>query len=106
RGFAIPAGGGLRTLQMLRATLPYWAGVFPVGLVVAAGWVRNRSKNRTSLAGKGPLGWISGVSRTVSLERAANFAEAVAGLIQNEVPLGEAMRIAADTWNDAPLAEA
>ncbi len=106
RGLEVPSGRGLRVLQMLRETLPYWAGALPVGLIIAAGWARSRSKNRTSCAGAGPLAWISGVSRTVSLERAANFSEATAALLQNGMPLAEAMRIAADSWNAAPLADA
>jgi general secretion pathway protein F len=106
RGLAVPSGGGLRVLQILRETLPYWAVALPVGLIITAGWARSRSKNRMSRAGTGPLSWISGVSRTVSLERAANFAEATAALLQNGVPLADAMRIAADVWNAAPLADA
>lgn len=106
RSLRISSGGGLKTLQMLRATLPYWAGVLPVGLIVAVSWARRRSLNRTARVGAGVLAWISGVSRTVSLERAANFAEASAALIQNGMPLSDAMRTAADTWNSAPLAEA
>ncbi len=105
-GLAVPSGRGLRVLQVLRETLPYWAGALPVGLIIAAGWARSRSKNRTSRAGAGPLAWVSGVSRTVSLERAANFAEATAALMHNGMPLAEAMRIAADAWNAAPLADA
>lgn len=106
RGLAIPSGQGLRVLQTLRGTLPYWAGVLPVGLIVAVGWARSRSKNQIARVDRGPLAWISGVSRTVSLERAANFAEATAALLQNGIPLPEAMRTAADAWNTAPLADA
>lgn len=102
----IASGDGLKTLQTLRATLPYWAGVLPISLVAVVSWARRRSHNQTARVGAGPLAWVSGVSRTVSLARAANFAEATAALLQNGLPLSEAMRTAADTWNSAPLADA
>jgi type II secretory pathway component PulF len=46
------------------------------------------------------------MSRAIFQERAANFAELLANLLDSGAPLPEAMRIAADAWNDSSLAEA
>jgi len=105
RGLAIPAGSGLKLLMTLRDSLPIWGWAVPLGLFVIGCWGRRRSRNSSSSSRRGFVSSISGVSRTVLLERAANFAEATAELLNIGVPLDDDLGQAADIWNDPALAE-
>ncbi len=94
----IPAGNGLRTLQSLRATLPYWASAVPLAALVIAGW---RIKSRSP-------GWplLAATSRAVFEEHAASFDDNVATLLDMGVSLPESLRLAAGTWTDPSRKEA
>ncbi len=94
----IAAGSGLQTLESLRATLPYWASAVPLAALVIAGWRIN------SRSGFRPL--LPGSSQAVLQQRAANFAESVATLLESDVPLPEALRLTADAWTDASCHDA
>lgn len=52
------------------------------------------------------LSLVPGMSRAIFQERSANFSDALATLLEGGAPLPEAMRIAADAWNDPVMAEA
>ena len=97
-GMRIPVGPGLQTLRSLRSTLPYWAGGLPLAALLIAGWQMN-SRSRF---------WpdLPGISRPLFEERAANFAEALAKLLESGTPLPEALRLSADAWSDAPQRDA
>ncbi len=93
RSMRIPVGTGLQTLQSLRSTLPYWASAVPLAALLVVGWrIQSRSP-------RWPV--LPGTARAMIEQRAANFADAVATLIDSGVPLPEALRLAADSWNDA-----
>lgn len=103
----IPAGSGLRALQTLRDTLPYWVAIAPVALLLWIAWrMWNRSRRGSLLfLTVGESTWLPGMSRVVFQERSANFAEAVARLLEKRTPFGEAVRLAADASGDARLTE-
>jgi type II secretory pathway component PulF len=94
----IPVRSGLQTLRSLRSTLPYWASVVPLAALVIVGW-RVRSQS-------GSWQVLPGASHAVSDERAASFADAIATLLDSGVPLPEALRLSADSWNIASQSEA
>jgi type II secretory pathway component PulF len=61
--------------------------------LVLAGWrIKSRSRFRSFLPGS---------SLALLHERAANFAENVAALLESGLPLSAALPLAADTWADA-----
>lgn len=100
-------GPGLRVLQVLRDTLPYWATILPLILILFVAW-RIRSGSRRQVTGVrtgGLVGWLPGVSKTVYQERCARFAASLAELLDDGVPLDESLRIAADGSGDAALRE-
>ena len=102
----IKAGRGLQLLELLRASMPYWAVIFPVGLVASALWMRRRSRPLDEWRCERLLGWIPGISKSLFEERAANFAETTAKLLESGADRPESLQVAADVWNDRSLAEA
>ena len=99
---------GLRIMQFLRETLPYWVAVPPLALLwlIARLWrtaptsatLRDRRSNI--------LAWLPGWSRAAFQERCASFAEALATLIESNAPLEEALPLAAGACGDSQLLDA
>lgn len=103
----IAPGPGLRVLQVLRDTLPFWAAIPPILLIVlVARWVRSQSQRAAAgVSTSGLLRWLPGVSRILFQERCARFAASLAELLDNQVPLNEALPIAGTSSGDADLRE-
>jgi type II secretory pathway component PulF len=103
----VAPGSGLRVLQGLRDTLPYWAAIPPIVFFVIFVWWR-RSKSRQVIV-TGPtsrlLRWLPGASQVVFQERCARFARSLAQLLNSQVPLDDALEIAGDSSGDANLTE-
>jgi type II secretory pathway component PulF len=100
-------GPGLRVLQALRETLPYWAPIPPILLISLVMWWR-WAKSKWTTGGVldgGYFRWLPGVSRVVFQQRAALFAGSLAELLDSQVPLDEALVIAGDSSGDADLRE-
>ncbi|HMC11202.1 MAG TPA: type II secretion system F family protein, partial [Pirellulaceae bacterium] len=107
RSMQLPAGPSLTLLQSLRSTLPYWIGILPIGLLLFIGWSRIKSQPAASHGQSARLlRLVPGMSRAIFQERSANFAETLATLLEGGMPLPDALRIAADAWNDPALGEA
>jgi type II secretory pathway component PulF len=102
----IAPGPGLRALRLLRETLPYWAAIPPIVLlVIIAFWRRSRSQRAaTGVASSGMLRWMPGASQIVLNQRCARFAASLAELVEKNVPLDQALSIAGDASGDAELA--
>ena len=100
-------GPGLRVLEALRDTLPYWAAMLPIALFVLIAWrIRSGARRRvTGVRTGGLVGWLPGVRKTVSQERCARFAASLAELLDEGAPLDESLRIAGDGSGDAALRE-
>jgi type II secretory pathway component PulF len=102
QSMTIPAGMGLRALQALQRTLPYWIAIPPLGLVIAASWQRFKSGqvsqrdefNHSRI-------WFPGIKRGAFYEECASFAETLAALLDAGTPLDEGMRIASGVWSRA-----
>jgi type II secretory pathway component PulF len=105
RDLQVQPGAGLRTLQSLRAALPYWIAVPPLLLAMLALWLRSKSM-RPASGGGAVAAWLPGMAHATFQRRAAGFADVVAALLHSQMPLHEALPIAADAWNDAPMIEA
>jgi type IV pilus assembly protein PilC len=94
QGMRVQAGSGLRTLQWLRAALPYWIAIPPLGLVLVTGWQRLKSKQLSGNAAAALWAWLPGMKRAAFYERCASFAESLAMLLQSGAPLDESVKIA------------
>jgi type II secretory pathway component PulF len=99
----VKKGTGLRLIESVRQAMPYWAIIFPVGLIAAGIWVRRKSRPLQQRRRELVLDWIPGVSRAMFYERAAIFAETMAGLLETGITFGDALRAAAGVWNDRSL---
>jgi general secretion pathway protein F len=95
RSLQIPVRTGLQILQSLRSSLPYWVSAVPLGALLIFGW-RFRSRSQS-------LPVFLATAKATFEERTANFADAVATLLESGTPLAEALRLAADNWNDVSL---
>jgi type II secretory pathway component PulF len=99
----ISGGKGLHILQTLRDTMPYWVAVPPLVFVLIVTWpFKARLTNAGNFAGRFPH-WLPGMSHVVFQERCANFAEALANLVDRGVTLEEGLRLAAGACGDARL---
>jgi len=101
RGMGAPVGVSLRVVEALRGSLPYWAAILPVGLLLLVGWQR-RSKPLSARS----IHWLPGMSRALMEERAGKFAESLATLLESGTPLSEALDITAAVWSDKSRIEA
>jgi type II secretory pathway component PulF len=106
--FRIPPGSGLRVLQIIRDTLPFWVAAPPVLLLIYFVW---RGRKRSARAAAeinegGLLGGVSGTSTAMFEERCAYFAESLASLEEHDVPFDKALTLAAGVCGDPTLADA
>jgi general secretion pathway protein F len=106
----LPQGQGLRVLEWLQRTGPFWLPWLPplVLVVLLVWWFRSRSawsigSNRRSsrLARQG--GGYPTVARLLYLGRVAGFADTLALMLEHDVPLHEAVMLAADASGDRGL---
>jgi type II secretory pathway component PulF len=101
----VEPGWGLRILQLLRDTLPYWVAIPPIlMMLIVAAW--QRSKPRSAVSGahaRGILGWLPGARRSLFQERCASFSASLKELLDVGTPFDEALRIAGDATNDPNL---
>jgi general secretion pathway protein F len=88
---------GLKALQVLRSTLPYWSVAVPLVLLAVAAWQLRPQKQG------GAAGWRPGTSKPLFLERCGRFAATLAELLTSGIPLGESLRIAGDGCGDREL---
>jgi general secretion pathway protein F len=92
-------------MQWLRETLPYWSAVLPLALVLflLRLW-RTKSRDGASRGrATGFLTLIPGLSQAAFQERCASFAESLASLVESQVPLEDALPLAAGVCGDARL---
>jgi type II secretory pathway component PulF len=94
----IPAGSGLRGLQMLRDTVPFWVAIPPAALVLLLVATRFR-KGKTTRTAR----WLPGADRLLFEQQCASFAETLAAFLEAGVPLDDALRLAAGVWDDPQL---
>lgn len=103
----IQPGTGLAVLRRLRDTLPIWVAVAPTILLVYVAWRFWRRPRHTFSTKRrlGLLAAVSGTSNAMRQERCAHFAESVAALEENKVPLEKALAQSARVCGDPELAD-
>jgi len=78
----------------------YWLGAIPIVLVIFAGWIWYGA-GRAALSGNqmpaALLGWMPWTGQMIRASRTAAFADVLALLVENEVPLDQSVVLAAET---------
>jgi type II secretory pathway component PulF len=85
---------GLKTLAALRESLPLWVALPPLGLVLALAAIRQRA-GRPARGGKWALSRLPGMAGADYENRAANFSQSMAALLESGLSLDEALAVAA-----------
>jgi general secretion pathway protein F len=104
--FRIERGFLIVGLTWLSETLPYWAAVPPILLVLALVWWFVSSRWMLSARRGGWLAMLSSlpwVRQIVLNYHRANFAEMLALLVEHRIPLHEATLLAAETTGDPAI---
>ena len=103
RAFDVGGRGLYEWLAFCGRSAMYWGPALPLLiLVLAAAWWYCSSRAAIAeprLAGR-LLGWLPWVGGTMRLSRTATFAEVLALLVENRVPLDEAIVLAAEASGD------
>ena len=95
-------------MQRLENTAMIWGPGGPLLLIVGLGiwwYVSRRSGGTDPRLSRFRLGWIPAAKRIALLNQQATFAETLATLIENQVPLSEALCLAGNTTGSAALAD-
>jgi type II secretory pathway component PulF len=102
---SLTPGPGLRILQTVKDTLPYWVAVPPVLLILLLMVSRSKTLNRaTNDPGSGlRIGWLPGAKQALFQQRCSHFADSLGELLRVGTPLDVAVRIAGDASNDTTL---
>lgn len=109
RAFGVTGQGLFEWLASCGRWAGYWGPALPVLILVlsAVGWYRSSRASiiESRLAGR-LLGWLPWVGRTMRWSRTATFAEVLALLVENRVPLDEAVVLAAEASGDRRMVPA
>jgi len=104
--FGGPASGWLHWFASLGTTANYWGPAVPVVAVTAVciWWRRSGSALllQPSWAGR-LLGWIPGLKQLLAWSQAATFADVLALLIEQQVPLADGIALAAESTGSRAL---
>ena len=83
----------------------WWLAPLLLGAIVW-GWSRSTGASLLTLSGwSAPLRWVPGVSRVIHNLQHASFAKLLALLCEQEVPLPEGLRLAAEATGDRAFAD-
>ena len=95
----------LETLNSLFTKYTFWIWIFPLLLGFAwVSWMRSNDSRMLSLSGGAALlRLIPGLSSVLRLHRLANFTELVASMMEQQVPFGHAVQVAARASGDRLL---
>lgn len=104
--FRIPTHWSLEFVLRCGAFCARWWWAPPLALAVVLVWWTSTGGARVlNFSGAArPLGWFPGVGRIGRMFRFANFADLLALMIEHQVPLPEALRLAGQAVGDARLA--
>ena len=94
-------------LATARQWLPYWAPVPPLLVILGVlVWRRGSRQRFVTIQGRKRWRWIPGATDYLSATTRANFADQLAMLLENNVPLAEGLPLAAAATGDSSLVAA
>ena len=103
----LPTEHTVASLAWLRETFPFWGPVPPaLLLLVAVWWIQSGRVMLLQPAwARRAMGWLPWVRGILANSRSACFAELLALLVEHEVPLPQAVTLAADATGDPAMSE-
>lgn len=108
RAFEAPSADWIRRMAQTGSTVRYWGPAVPLAILLplALWWRRSgRALAVQSNAAGRRFGWLPGLKRLLLWSEAAAFADILALLIEQEVPLEEAVVLAAEASGSAKLCD-
>ncbi len=102
----VPGGGFFAWLAGLGESAAWWGPALPLVMIIVlvAWWYQATRATIAEPRWAGRLfGWLPWLGGTLRLSRAATFADVLALLVENRVPLDEGIVMAADTCGDRKL---
>jgi type IV pilus assembly protein PilC len=104
KSFGLPNQAFFRSLAVLGQSAVFWGLAGPIVLLLMAAWLRRRLNRSDWIDGRGlgrifeKLPWIG---KMIESSRNAAFTEMLATLLAHDVPLPEALKLAADSVGSA-----
>ena len=95
--------------ERLGRTMPYWGPILPLVLVALGGvwWLAGRARALDGLGWVGgATGWFPLKGRLLGGYRMAHFTDLLAHLVEHEIPLDQAVRLAGDAAGNPRLQQA
>jgi general secretion pathway protein F len=106
----LPGQVSLSWFAWLAEHVAEWAPWPPIVLAVLVGWWWFRMRRALAVEHRGVAGWFlnrqPSVASVLHAGRMATFADVLAVLVEHQVPLHEALPLAADASGDRPLRDA
>jgi type II secretory pathway component PulF len=104
RDFRVSSAGIIAWFAQLAPTAAWWGPVGPVVVLLAVAVWWGQSRRAISLGQNRWLGWVPGARPMLRLCRAATFADVLALLVDQRVPLADGLRLAAGASGDRVMA--
>ena len=105
----VPGTALVQILAGCGRSVEYWGPAVPLAVLILASfwWWHAGRASLVEPRWSGTLfGWLPWIGPLVRLSRIATFGEVLALLVENRVPLGEALVLAANASGDPPMLEA
>jgi type II secretory pathway component PulF len=106
RDLGMPGQSFFRGLAALGSTAKFWGPAGPIAILLIAGWFWRKSSQATWIDGRG-IGWflekLPWIGAMIANSRNAAFTEMFATLLAHQVPMHEALVLAADSAGSSQL---
>ena len=102
--FELPNQHMLEWILSLRGSAPYWGTLGPLLIILTALVWWNHSRQASTIDGQSQwFAWAPSFRKIRVLGHAATFAEVLRVLVEHDVPLGEALRLAGSASRDQQM---